>query len=73
MSAMPKSTLSIDEVTFLEYIVYLKYDINLWRKGLSGKSLTLEERKFFYALSTNVMTNEGLNDLYQGVVISKKV
>jgi len=44
MSAMPKSTLSSDEVTFMEYIVYLKYDINLWRKGLSGQSLNREER-----------------------------
>ena len=73
MSAMPKSTLSIDEVTFMEYIVYLKYDINLWRKSLSGQSLNREERNSFYALSTKVMTNEGLNDLYQGAIITNKV
>ena len=73
MSAMPKSTLSIDEVTFMEYIVYLKYDINLWRKGLSGQSLNREERNLFYALSTKVITNEGLNDLYQGAIITNKV
>ena len=73
MSRMPKSTLSEQELDELEYIIYLKSDLYLWRAGISGMPLSKDERRVFHALGTQVMGAEGFNDLYQSILISKRL
>ena len=39
MYNMPKSTLKVEEIAKTEYIIYLKYDLDLWTRGLNGSNL----------------------------------
>jgi len=64
MRGMPKSTLSLEEVARLEYIIYLKYDLNQWQKGLEGQPLSVTSRNSFHQLGLLAMGAEGFNDLY---------
>lgn len=73
MKAMPKSLLTLKEAAFLEYVIYLKHDITLWRKGFKGDALTFRERDSFYTLGTMTLTAEGFNDIFQSVKITKRV
>ena len=73
MKGMPKSRLTKDDLAFQEYIIYLKYDLDLWRRGLSGGSLTSSERAYFYKLGSLAMGSEGFNDLYQSLPINNKL
>ena len=40
MKSLPKSTITKDDLAFQEYIIYLKYDLDLWQRGLRGETLT---------------------------------
>lgn len=64
MKSMPKSSLTLSEAAFLEYIILLKYDVTLWRRGFEGEVLTLSEREAFYELGTTALTTEGFNDIF---------
>ena len=44
MTAMPKSSLTKEELKQQEYIILLKYDLDLWKRGLSGAQLEDEDR-----------------------------
>ena len=71
---MPKSTLTLVELGKTEYIVYLKYDLNLWTRGLTGKSLIgIQQLTSFHTLGYLVMGAEGFNDLYQSIEINNRV
>ena len=70
---MPKSTITKDDLAFQEYIIYLKYDLELWKRGLSGATLTTRERAYFYKLGGLAMGSEGFNDLYQSMPINNKL
>ena len=51
----------------------MKHDLELWEEGVSGATLTLEERTNFHALGSLIMGTEGFNDLYQDTVIVGRV
>ena len=73
MKNLPKSTITKDDLAFQEYIIYLKYDLDLWQRGLRGESLTQREKAYFYKLGTLAMGSEGFNDLYQSMPINNKI
>lgn len=65
MSGMPKSTLTSEELSKTDYIIFLKYDLSLWHRGLNGQSIIgLQQRTSFHTLGYLVMGAEGFNDLY---------
>lgn len=70
---MPKSSLTLKEAAFLEYVIYLKNDITLWRKGFEGLILAIEDRDAFYNLGKASLTEEGFNDIFQSVEITKRI
>ena len=39
MSGMPKSTLTSEELARTDYIIFLKYDLSLWQRGLNGQNI----------------------------------
>ena len=64
-SGMPKSTLTSEELAKTDYIIFLKYDLSLWHRGLNGQSIIgLQQRTSFHTLGYLVMGAEGFNDLY---------
>lgn len=74
MSNMPKSTLTEDELKLTDYIILLKYDLQLWIKGLQGQTITSQQaRTSFYTLGYLVMGPEGFNDLFQGITITSRI
>lgn len=64
MKDMPKSTLTNEDLVMQEYIILLKYDLELWQKGFSGQSLSQKDRELFHELGSLVFGSEGFNDLY---------
>ena len=73
MAAMPKSSLSIEELQQQEYIIMLKYDLDLWKRGLDGQELDDEQREAFHQIGSLVFGPEGFNDLYQGININNRI
>ena len=70
---MPKSTLGIADLDKLEYVIYLKNDLGVWRSGLEGTTLSTTDRDTFHALGTQVMGDEGFNDFYQGLKLTNSI
>ena len=74
MIGMPKSTLTVEELELVEYVIRLKYDVDLWRRAMAGETLdSLTDRQSFYELGVLVFGQEGFNDLWQSVEISQRV
>ena len=73
MAAMPKSSLTKEELKQQEYIILLKYDLDLWKKGLSGAQLNDLDRDSFHSLGSLVFGPEGFNDLYQNIAINNRL
>ena len=73
MTAMPKSSLTKEELKQQEYIILLKYDLDLWKRGLSGAQLEDEDRDSFHFLGSLVFGPEGFNDLYQNILINNRL
>ena len=64
MAGMPKSELTAANIAEMEYIIYLKYSIDLWERGVEGQLTTTTQRQSFHELGSQIMGKEGFNDFY---------